>query len=327
MESDLQKQLNLLKVNQKNEMKLPSKNADFSLLFDFRNSKKIDIDTYFELGYMGLVELSKTEDKLLGYIANIFSPLAKYYNREMKTENEIKDTDENVENLIKLINPYFENQSCHKIMEFLIKIYQVNIYNSKVLLLCFLPYHQSKVFVKMLQNINLDAIKNFSFLSASAKKGTIIIKEQIVTEVSKNYDLFRQILEFYSNNLNEGYKLSAYPSFIFDLINKVLVLKEKTNENILSLVIKFINNLFFYIQKRKAIIDNNLILIVSGVCEVLITIFTKFEISNEYYRALSNEFIIGVFPKVCRQQTLLNKFIQSLVIILAIKVISKLNLE
>ena len=321
MESELQKQLKLLKVNQKNDLKLPTNNADFSLLFDFRNSKKIDIDTYFELGYMGLVELSKTEDKLLGFIANIFSPLAKYYNRDMKTEHEIKETDESVDSLIKQMNPYFENQSCHKIVEFLIKIYQVNIFNSRVLLLSFLPFHQSKVFVKLLQNINLDTIRNFSFLSVSAKKGTIILKEQIVTEVSRNFELLQEILEFYSFNLNEGYKLSAYATFIFDLVNKVLLFKEKTNENVLSLVIKFLNSLFIYISKRKYNLDSNFSIIVSGVCDVLITILSKFEISEDYFRALTNEFIIDILPKVGKNTILLNKYIQSMVIIFSIKVI------
>jgi len=49
METELQKQLNKLKNTQKAAPKLPSGN-DYSLLFDFKDAKRIDIDTIFELG-------------------------------------------------------------------------------------------------------------------------------------------------------------------------------------------------------------------------------------------------------------------------------------
>lgn len=319
MESELKKQLNLLKVNQRNDLKLPSKNADFSLLFDFRNSKKIEIDTFFELGYMGLIELAKTEEKLLEFIANIFSPFSKYYNRNMKTQEEIKEVDQNIESLIKLLNPYFLNQSCHKIIEFLIKIYQVNIYNSRLLLLTFLPFHESKIFIKLIQNINLENIKHFSFMSQSAKNGTMIPKEQVITELSKNYELFKEILDFYACNLENNYKFSAYSTFIFDLITKVLLSKEKTNENIITLIIKFLNSLFIYI-KKKSTHDQNLPLIISGVCEILLCLLTKFDISAEYYCAIVNEYILTIVSKLYKLSNNLTRFSGSLIILFSVKV-------
>jgi U3 small nucleolar RNA-associated protein 10 len=319
MESELKKQLNHLKVNQRNDLKLPSKNADFSLLFDFRNSKKIEIDTFYELGYMGLIELAKTEEKLLEYIANVFSPFAKYYNRNMKTEEEIKEIDQNIESLVKILNPYFLNQSCHKIIEYLIKIYQVNIFNSRILLLTFLPFHESKIFVKLLQNINLENIKHFSFMSQSAKNGTIVLKEQIISELSKNYEMFKEILEFYTTNLTNGFKFSSYSTFIFDLITKVVLSKEKTNENIITLIIKFLNSLFLYIKKKSSH-DPSLPLIISGVCEILLCLLTKFDISGEYYCAIVNEYILNIVPKLYKSSSNLTRFTGSLIIIFSIKV-------
>ena len=49
MESELKKQLNKLKVSQKAVPVLPD-HGDFTLLFDFKNSSRVDNDTVYELG-------------------------------------------------------------------------------------------------------------------------------------------------------------------------------------------------------------------------------------------------------------------------------------
>ena len=240
----------------------------------------------------------------------------------MKTEHELKELDVNMESLIVYLNPYFDHQSSHKVIEFLIKIYQINIYNAKIVLLTFLPFHQSKVFVKLIQNINLDEIKNFMFMSNSAKKGSIVLKEMIVNECSKNYEFFKEILDFYTKNLLDGYKLTAYSNFIFDLVNKVLLLKEKLNENVITIVIRFINNLLIFTKKKKTTFDNktNNQGIFNGISDILITIITKFEISNDYIKAITNEYIQSVLPKVSKQTNLLSKLTKTLLIIFTIKV-------
>jgi len=49
MESELKKQLNKLKYQQKSAPVLPDR-GDFTLLFDFKDAKRVDTDTIYELG-------------------------------------------------------------------------------------------------------------------------------------------------------------------------------------------------------------------------------------------------------------------------------------
>ena len=52
MESELKKQLLKLKNEQRPAAALPDKSMDYTLLFDFKDSKRVDTDTVYELGIL-----------------------------------------------------------------------------------------------------------------------------------------------------------------------------------------------------------------------------------------------------------------------------------
>ena len=45
---------------------------------------------------------------------------------------------------------------CHKILEYLIRIYDVHVYHKTLLLNAFLPYFETAYFLRMIQLLNLE---------------------------------------------------------------------------------------------------------------------------------------------------------------------------
>ena len=88
MQNSLRNQLDKLKQNQKSAPTLPYK-AQSSLLFDFKYTNAIDVETIYEIGYEGLIELSKIDENF-----------TKYFNREMSDNNEINNKDKELKSIL-----------------------------------------------------------------------------------------------------------------------------------------------------------------------------------------------------------------------------------
>ena len=69
----------------------------------------------------------------------------------MKTKEENAKIDESITKCFRLLGPYFLLPATHKFLEFLIRIYKINEFNHDVVLLAMLPFHETNVFVRMLQ--------------------------------------------------------------------------------------------------------------------------------------------------------------------------------
>jgi hypothetical protein len=318
LESNLRSQLNNLKSKQKPEPVLP-KNAESTFLFDFKTSKRIDTDTVYELGYNGIIELSRLNENFINYIPKLFGPTSKYYNRETKTDEENKNLDKILNEFIVDLVPYFVTKHSHKVIEYLIKIFKVHVYNHKILLLSFLPYYDTKYFTKLIQNVNFDRNKNFGFLSTFAKNGVVILKEFLLKEFNSNFDFLMEVFSFYESFVvnkdfifNEEYSL-INPNVYFDFMNEILknLLKQskQSSENILNLVIKFIH--FNLKAFRNDYASNNK---TTAICQLVIILCTKFYISKEYKSAIFND--IMVITTKSDSKNVIEKILQTVLILL-----------
>lgn len=306
MSLSLKEQLNKLKLNQ-NATPVLEQNAAASFLFDFKNSKRIDSETIFQIGYTGLIELSREDQNFTRYFDVFFNSTSKYYNREMRLETENRNIDFQLKNFISDLSPYFLTKSCHKIIEYLIKVFKANVYSSKSLFFAFLPFYNSKYFIKLIQNINFENFKSLKLFSDYAKSGTVISKDFLFKEISNNFDLLREICNFYEENDLKG---SSYIKFIVEIVDFLIVYKlnnYKNNDytNYVLLIVKCINRILknFQTLDDAEQIDEA----TSLICEIIIKITQKLNLSENYLTAIITEFIKKIFlhPEVVNQEKLL----------------------
>ena len=301
MQESLKSQLDRLKQNQKTQPQLPYKGQS-SLLFDFRNANLIEVDSIYEIGYEGLRNLAEINDKFMKYLKQFFSSTSKYFNREMIPINELKEYDNKLKELLIDLSLYFHNKNSHMVMEYLIRIYKVNLFLVDDFIIPYLCYYYDNIFIKLLQNINFKENESYQFLENYAKEGIIITKESLIKYLSDshNFTLLTKIIYYYIDNIS----LNNYDYFIF--ISDILKYKvdnmnsvnKDRDKNFFLLCMKFINYFNNKIGEIIELDNNNILKYISTYHSLLYSFLSHLNFSNEIIKALGNDIIIKIFSKL-----------------------------
>ena len=136
----------------------------------------------------------------------------------MTDEAETNKKDIELKKLLINLSKYFYNPNTHQVIEYLIKVYKVNIFLTEYFILPFLCYYNNTIFIKMIQNINYKENEEFTFMEIFAKNGKIINKNDIIKYLSDSthFNFFVKIFEFYIQNLS--IVIFEYYEFIFDIL-------------------------------------------------------------------------------------------------------------
>ena len=307
--SNLLKQLNTLKVKQNNsETKLPY-NSYATFLFDYKDAKKIDNESIFELGYQGIINLIKIDKKFENYLKIFFNHTSKYFNYEIITQNEINDYIEKLKELLNLLSNYFFDKNCHLVIEYLLRIFKINLMLSNEVILSFLCYFHSQYFIKLIQNINFEIKNNsnnindiFNFLENFAKKGEILNEENFYNFLIENsrFNLLSKIVYHFIENID--ITNIYYFEFIFTIFKKKFenLNNVKNLENIIILFIKVINYFNINFEDLNKFYDDNKI--IEKYLKIFIQTFLSFieniNLNNEIYKNILNEINNKIFKNI-----------------------------
>lgn len=134
-------------------------NKIVSLLFDPKEAALKDRETFYEIGRSGLSELILLNESFIIYENTLFSLSSKDFERAMENKEVNENLDKTIERFLLQVSPYILLQPSHKALEWLINRYHIHQYNQDALMALILPYHNSKIFVRIVQ---LMEIKNKS---------------------------------------------------------------------------------------------------------------------------------------------------------------------
>ncbi|CDW83415.1 heat repeat-containing protein 1 [Stylonychia lemnae] len=203
-QTSLAQQLNQLKIAQKDEVKLPSR-TKLSFLFDIKQAANVDDQTLYYIALTGVRDLIKDfpqlQVHLVDYQSDILNEKSLQFYRGTQTQDALKEVEERLESLIKLFAPFLLHNATHRVIEYLVRIYEINAFHKETLLLSFLPYFETAFFIKLIQIINLKHDDFYQFLDQYAFKGQAIDKATLIKSLSRNDSLL----------------FSKYSQFCFDL--------------------------------------------------------------------------------------------------------------
>ncbi|XP_049276014.1 HEAT repeat-containing protein 1-like [Rhipicephalus sanguineus] len=129
-----------------------------SFLFDPREAAALDTDTAYAIGNTtGLEELSTLNEAFSHFEENLFSESAKFLERAVKSREENTILDGQIEQFLLLLSPHFLLRPAHKALEWLVYRFHVHEYNVDALLRCILPFHETRVFARALQLLDLSS--------------------------------------------------------------------------------------------------------------------------------------------------------------------------
>lgn len=121
--------------------------------------------------------------------------------RGSETKDALKEVDDKLKLIIKLLAPYFLYSCTHKVLEYLIRVYEINAYHKHTLIYSFLPYYETAFFLRLIQTLNLKEDDYFMFLHDFAYKGEALDKKNLVRALTRN----------------DGLIFTKYSQYCFDL--------------------------------------------------------------------------------------------------------------
>ncbi|KAJ1562614.1 HEAT repeat-containing protein 1, partial [Nowakowskiella sp. JEL0078] len=143
-----------------------------SLLFDTVKAGDVDKDSIFAIGSNGFLELIQKDLTLSTFKEALFSERSKSWERMHETADESKKLDTVINNFLMRVSPLAMQQCTLKALEWLIRQFRINEFNSSELIECFLPYHDTPIFVKIVLIVDLNrAPERWKFLRSIQSNG------------------------------------------------------------------------------------------------------------------------------------------------------------
>ncbi|XP_037366275.1 HEAT repeat-containing protein 1 isoform X2 [Talpa occidentalis] len=247
--TSLAQQLQRLALPQ-SDPSLLSRDEVASLLFDPKEAATIDRDTVFAIGCTGLEELLGIDPSFEQFEAPLFSQLAKTLERSVQTKAVNKQLDENISLFLIHLSPYFLLKPAQKCLEWLIHRFHIHLYNQDSLIGCVLPYHETKIFVRVIQLLKINNSKHKWFwLLPSKQSGVPLAKGTLITHCYKDLgfmdficSLVTKSVKVFAEYPGSSAQLRVLLTFYASTIVSALVTAEDISDNVVA-------KLFPYLQK------------------------------------------------------------------------------
>lgn len=170
MSTSLAEQLKKLKVPQTSLIgKKDKKRA--SLLFDPKEAATIDRETYFKIGVDGLEELIVRNTCFEYFRNNLFYITTKDFERSVHDVADNNKLNDLIRHFLLCLSPYFMLHCSYKAIEWLIYRYHIHEFNKEDILMLILPYHETNIFARTLQLLNLKENDEWVWLKSLQRPG------------------------------------------------------------------------------------------------------------------------------------------------------------
>lgn len=152
MATGLQQQLAAIAANSTHQLDLKAQKARHSksLLFEPRDAATQSFDTIYQICYEGFEELCMLDARFSSFARNIFSEQSKHEDRTQMTARENEELDQTLESFLGLVGGRLLLKPAMKAVEWLVRRFRVQEYNTETALMTFLPYHNSHIFPTLL---------------------------------------------------------------------------------------------------------------------------------------------------------------------------------
>lgn len=194
MATSLSQQLQRLAVPQTAALIDSKKKA--SILFDPLEAAKKDRRTIYELGVNGLHELIVINPEFQQFEETLFNEQTLHMERSVETSEVNSLLDKNIKKFMQHLSPYLLLRPCHMCLEWLLRRFQVNAYNRKELLALALPYHETNIFVRILQTMKLkDNDMQWGWMRPLQKPGVTLPKTVILNRAASDATFLKFVCE------------------------------------------------------------------------------------------------------------------------------------
>ncbi|XP_078085724.1 HEAT repeat-containing protein 1 isoform X2 [Mustelus asterias] len=293
-----------------NDLSLLSRKESASLLFDCKEAASIDRDTFFAIGCTGLEELIGIDPSFEEFQSTLFSQASKGLERGVQTKNVNAQLSKNILVFLTRLSPYFMLKPAQKCIEWLIHRFHIHLYNQDGLIGCVLPYHETKVFVRVIQLLAIsDPTHRWHWLEPIQKPGIPLARSTLITHCYKDLSfmdficsLVTKTIKAFADYPGNAAQLRVLFSFYASTIVPALNSVEKITDTIVA-------KLLPYIQKGlKSSLADYRAATYMIICQLAVKVVMETSLINTLVQQISKTLV--------KDQTLIREGLSCLIILL-----------
>ncbi|XP_016987522.1 HEAT repeat-containing protein 1 homolog [Drosophila rhopaloa] len=158
-----------------------------SVLFDPKEAATKDRRTIYEIGLAGLQELTEFNPDFKEFQLTLFDEATLTLERSVELPEVNKLLDTAIGKFLRLLSPYLLLRPAHMAFEWLLRRFQVHEYNRSEVMALILPYHETMIFVQILQTMRLrSADADWFWLRPLQRPGVSLAKTAIINRAASN---------------------------------------------------------------------------------------------------------------------------------------------
>lgn len=219
-------------------------NYKASLLFDGKEASNIDNETIFSLAINGLEELKLIEHAFDSFKETLFSDVSKQMERSVQSQEFNDRLDKQIAQFLRYLSPYFLLKPAHKALEWLIRRYRIHVLNQDALLYCALPYHETKLFARVVQLLNLKIPgSKWQWLEPLQKNGSPLSKTTLIQKCASDMAFMNEICELVPSALAMDCPASSLRivfTFYASTVVGALEMMQRVGEEVIGKLLPFI---------------------------------------------------------------------------------------
>uniref|UniRef100_A0A182PPT4 HEAT repeat-containing protein 1 n=1 Tax=Anopheles epiroticus TaxID=199890 RepID=A0A182PPT4_9DIPT len=168
-----------------------------SILFDAKEAASKDREVIFDIGVSGLEELMQMHGAFGQFEDTLFDKKAIELQRSVENKEVNEKLNNNIQKFFYHLSPYFMLQPAHKCLEWLIRRFEIHKYNREAFVHLILPYHETRIFVRCVQTMDIEQVNDkLAFLAAVAKSGVPPTKRTIIDHCVRHPGFLQQYGSF-----------------------------------------------------------------------------------------------------------------------------------
>ena len=158
--TSLSSQLKRLAVPYASSFAVDADKRRASFLFEPYEAASIDRATFHAIGLNGLEELKQLDQNpetgFAQFEETLFGPESVSFERLVQTDAVNEEIDKQITQFLIRLSPHFQLKAAWKALEWLVYRYHIHQMNIDALLMCVFPYHETNLFVRVVQMINVN---------------------------------------------------------------------------------------------------------------------------------------------------------------------------
>ncbi|KFQ32889.1 HEAT repeat-containing protein 1, partial [Mesitornis unicolor] len=203
---------------------------------------------FFPTGCTGLEELMAIDPSFEVFQSSLFSSASKGLERSVQSKAVNQQLNKNISLFLIHLSPYFMLKPAQKCLEWLIHRFHIHLYNQDSLIGCVLPYHETKLFVRVIQLLDIKSpTHKWHWMDPIRKPGVPLARGTVITHCYKDLNfmdficrLVTRSVKVFSECPGNSAQLRVLLVFYASTIVSALGAAEKITDAIVSVLLPYI---------------------------------------------------------------------------------------